>query len=678
LNDYIAEETDRQRLASGTMRSVDKEVLALKNSTALKKLLMKLFLRNRHLLILDVFIIFAATIASYGIRLETLDFGVQLWQGIVLYIALATALRSFIFYAYGMYARYWAAAGQAELVSAATACFSSALLLISAVLFLTSVYPEVAQFIPRSIPFIESALTTLAVITVRFSVRLYYSYKRQVRSNCTRQNTLIIGAGYTGIQVLDALRSKHELAVIGFLDDDPHKIGTLVRGVRVLGSISELSRHVAEWQVKRVIIAIPSASSKIVRQITDQCRRIGIEPQIMPSVYELALGKFSISKLRPIQIDDLLRRVPAHFETADIQRQLAGKRVLITGAGGSIGMELARQVARWQPNALILLGHGENSLFTVSQRLHTEFPSVPQQVVLADIRNESALRTIFSAHRPEVVLHAAAHKHVPMLETNVLEAVTNNIYGTKVLIELCSAFDVRRMVMLSTDKAVNPTSVMGMTKRCAELLVLNAAQQAPRRFAVVRFGNVLGSRGSVVPIFQQQIANGGPITITNFEMRRFFMSIPEAALLVLKASVLSDFGPLFVLNMGEPVRVLDLARDLIRLNGLEPDQDIEIVETGIRAGEKLCEELFWSYEQHTLVELSAIFSVNLADQSGQRFVRESAAQIEALLTTALTAPEPTLRDALAAIVNMPYPSANKTSEHSEQSAPHVPLLPHTA
>jgi len=189
---------------------------------------------------------------------------------------------------------------------------------------------------------------------------------------------------------------------------------------------------------------------------------------------------------------------------------------------------------------------------------------------------------------------------------------------------------------------------------------------------------VLGSRGSVVPIFQQQIANGGPITITNFEMRRFFMSIPEAALLVLKASVLSDFGPLFVLNMGEPVRVLDLARDLIRLNGLEPDQDIEIVETGIRAGEKLCEELFWSYEQHTLVELSAIFSVNLADQSGQRFVRESAAQIEALLTTALTAPEPTLRDALAAIVNMPYPSANKTSEHSEQSAPHVPLLPHTA
>jgi FlaA1/EpsC-like NDP-sugar epimerase len=265
-----------------------------------------------------------------------------------------------------------------------------------------------------------------------------------------------------------------------------------------------------------------------------------------------------------------------------------------------------------------------------------------------------------------------------MLETNVLEAVTNNIYGTKVLLELCNAFNVRRMVMLSTDKAVHPTSVMGMTKRCAELLVLNAAQQTPRRFAVVRFGNVLGSRGSVVPIFQQQIANGGPVTITSFEMRRFFMSIPEAASLVLKASVLSDNGPLFVLNMGEPIRVLDLARDLIRLSGLEPDQDVEIVETGIRAGEKLCEELFWSYEQRTLVESSAIFSVSLADQDGQNFVRESAAQIEALLTTMLTVPEATLRDALVAIVNMPYPSASKTSEHSGQPAPHTPLLPHTA
>jgi FlaA1/EpsC-like NDP-sugar epimerase len=639
---------------------------------------MKSLIRNRHFLMLDVFIIFVSTIASYSIRLETLSFDVQTWQGIIFYTLLAVALRLPLFYAYGMYARYWAAAGQAELISAAAACFSSAFLLISSILFFTSLYPEGAQYIPRSIPFIESALTTLAVIAVRFSVRLYYSQKRQARSNSTRPNTLIIGAGRTGIQVLDVLRSKSELAVVGFLDDDPHKIGTLVRGVRVLGSISELSRHVAEWQVKRVIIAIPSASGKVIRRITEQCRRIGIEPQIMPSVYELALGKFSTGRLRPIQIDDLLRRVPAHFETTDIQRQLEGKRVLITGAGGSIGMELARQVARWQPSALILLGHGENSLFAISQRLRAEFPSVPQQVVLADIRNKSALQSVFSAHCPEIVFHAAAHKHVPMLETNVLEAVTNNIYGTKVLLELCNAFNVRRMVMLSTDKAVHPTSVMGMTKRCAELLVLNAAQQTPRRFAVVRFGNVLGSRGSVVPIFQQQIANGGPVTITSFEMRRFFMSIPEAASLVLKASVLSDAGPLFVLNMGEPIRVLDLARDLIRLSGLEPDQDIEIVETGIRAGEKLCEELFWSYEQRTLVESSAIFSVSLADQDGQDFVRESAAQIEALLATMLTAPEATLRDALVAIVNMPYPSAGKTSEHSGQPAPHTPLLPHTA
>lgn len=659
------------------MRSVKKEVSALSDIKALKRLTMKLFLRNRHLLMLDILVIFAATVASYGIRLETFNFSAQIWRGIAFYALLAAALRVPLFYAHGMYTRYWAAAGQAELVSAAAACFSSASLLVVCVLLLTALYPEGAQFVPRSIPFIESALTTLAVIAVRFSVRLYYSRKRQLPTNCTRQNTLIIGAGHTGIQVLDALRLKNELAVVGFLDDDPRKIGALVRDVRVLGSTSELSRYVTERKVKRVIIAIPSASSKIIRRIAEQCRQAGIEPQIMPSVYELALGKFNLSKLRPIQIDDLLRRVPARLETSDLQQQLKGKRVLITGAGGSIGVELARQVAHWQPSALILIGHGENSLFAISQRLRAEFPSVPQQVLLADIRNERALRDIFAAHRPEIVFHAAAHKHVPMLETNVLEAVTNNIYGTKVLLELCNAFEIQRMVMLSTDKAVNPTSVMGMTKRCAELLVLNAAQQTPHRFAVVRFGNVLGSRGSVVPIFQQQIADGGPITVTSFEMRRFFMSIPEAALLVLKASVLRDDGPLFVLNMGEPVRVLDLARDLVRLSGLEPDQDIEIVETGIRAGEKLCEELFWSYEKRTLIESAAIFSVSFADQDGQRFVSESAAQVEALLATMLTMPEATLRSTLASIVNIPYVGEEQVSPNPEQLASQAPLLPRT-
>lgn len=646
---------------------------------ALQKLSMRLFLRNRHFLLLDVLIIFSAVTASYAIRLETLTFSEQTGQGILLFSSLAILLRLILFYLHGMYARYWAVAGQAELLSAASACFSSALLLTSIILVLTSLYPSLASYIPRSIPFIEGALTTLAVISSRFSFRLYYSRKnRRIDPNGAHQNTLIVGAGYTGIQVLDVLQKKGN-RVVGFLDDDPSKIGTLVRSVRVLGKTDALSRYVTALQVKRVIIAIPSASGRMIRRLAEQCRYLGIEPQIMPSVYELALGKFSTSKLRPIQIDDLLRRVPVNLDTTDIQRQLGGQCVLVTGAGGSIGMELARQVARWQPSLLILLGHGENSLFTVSQRLCTEFPNVQQRVVLADIRDKKTLHTLFATYRPRIVFHAAAHKHVPMLETNVTEAVTNNVLGTRVLIDLCNEFAVQRMVMLSTDKAVHPTSVMGMTKRCAELLVLNAAQSAPQRFAVVRFGNVLGSRGSVVPIFQQQIAKGGPITITSFAMRRFFMSIPEAALLVLKASVLTEFGSLFVLNMGEPVRILDLARDLIRLSGLEPDQDIEIIETGVRPGEKLEEELFWAYEKPILIESASIFSVCLADQTARRFVVESAAQVEALLATLPNSSESALREMLTAIVHIAYPASSPSLVSSDGAGAiqQAPLLPHT-
>lgn len=623
---------------------------------------MKPLFRNRHFLALDILAILITTIASYAVRFETFQLDNTLWQGILLYLCLVIPIRLGIFYLHGMYARYWAAAGQTELLSIASACAFSSLIIILVVLVFTSVYPSGGQFIPRSVPFIEAALHTIAMVATRFSFRLYYSYRKRSAhrgGHKRQQNTLIIGAGQTGIQVLDALQQKGEFLVTGFLDDDPHKIGSIVRGVRVLGSTSELRQQVQAWHIKRVIIAIPSASGKTIRHLADQCRHIGIEPQIMPGMYELALGKFSANNLRPIQIDDLLRRVPVRLDVSDIEQELAGKRVLITGAGGSIGMELVRQVARWQPDKLVLVGHGENSLFAISQRLRNEFPHVAHQVVLADVRDKVTLQRAFAAHRPHILFHAAAHKHVPMLETNVLEALSNNVLGTKTLIDLCNEFGVQRMVMLSTDKAVNPTSVMGMSKRAAELLMLHAAQQHPQRFAVVRFGNVLGSRGSVVPIFQQQIANGGPITLTSFAMQRFFMSIPEAALLVLKASVLIEAGPLFVLNMGEPVRVLDLACDLIRLSGLAPDQDIEIIETGVRPGEKLNEELFWAYEQQRLIESASVFSVNFEDQHGQRFVADSAENVLQLLQILRDLSESEARQRLMNIVNMPYPTSQQ-------------------
>lgn len=331
----------------------------------------------------------------------------------------------------------------------------------------------------------------------------------------------------------------------------------------------------------------------------------------------IAGARFGLRVALPPSAEHLLRRAPVSLDISDIRALLAGQTILITGAGGSIGMELACQIAHCGPGCLLLLGHGENSLFATESRLRTEFPDLPRRLLLADVRDTRRMAMLFTQYRPAIVFHAAAHKHVPMLENNVIEAVANNLVGTRTLIDLCNQFAVQRMVMISTDKAVNPTNIMGMSKRAAELAVIAAAQQVPRRFAVVRFGNVLGSRGSALPIFQQQIAAGGPVTITSEHMTRFIMSLSEAALLVLKAAVLTDDGPLFVLNMGEPVRIVDLARDLIRLNGLEPGRDIQIQVIGPRPGEKLTEELFYEHERRQAVEHGAIFSVHTGGVNGR-------------------------------------------------------------
>jgi FlaA1/EpsC-like NDP-sugar epimerase len=355
----------------------------------------------------------------------------------------------------------------------------------------------------------------------------------------------------------------------------------------------------------------------------------------MPSTYELVSGQISTRDLRPIVIDDLLRRAPIRLEIGDIQRQLEGRRILITGAGGTIGSELARQIAQCKPERLLLLGHGENSLFAVESSIVSEFPHLPYALLLVDVRHKQRMDAVFEQWRPDMVFHAAAHKHVPMLEANPIEAVTNNVAGTQNLVDLCNRFNVQRMVMISTDKAVKPTSVMGKSKRAAELLVINAAQASPDRFAVVRFGNVLGSRGSVVPIFERQIAHGGPVTITDKAMTRFFMSIPEAVHLVLKASALTSHGPLFVLNMGDPVRIVDLAQDMIRLSGAEPGRDIEIKVVGPRPGERLHEELFWDFEDHQPIEQEAIFA--LQPSSYRRFATsEISGLIQSLIQAAET------------------------------------------
>ena len=382
------------------------------------------------------------------------------------------------------------------------------------------------------------------------------------------------------------------LKPIGFLDDDPAKQKSQIHGIRVLAPLGQIERVLNEQQVDEVIIAIPSAAGKIVRQVAVVCRQRGVAFRTMPGLYELLDGAVSVSRLREVDIADLLRREPVSIDTAALGEVLEGRVVLVTGAGGSIGRELCRQIAQMQPARLLMLGHGENSIFEALMSFRDSFPALEIIPLIADVRDGQRLDVLFSRWHPQVVFHTAAHKHVPLMESNVEEAITNNIQGTHNVVQAALKYDTQRLVMISTDKAIRPVNVMGATKRIAEMLVLNAAKQYHKAFSVVRFGNVLGSRGSVVPRFKRQIAQGGPVTVTHPDMQRYFMTIPEAVHLVLQASAMSQGGENYVLNMGEQVKILNLAEDLIRLSGLEPGKDIEIVFTGIRPGEKLSEDLW--------------------------------------------------------------------------------------
>jgi FlaA1/EpsC-like NDP-sugar epimerase len=363
----------------------------------------------------------------------------------------------------------------------------------------------------------------------------------------------------------------------------------------VIGKLDELGHLIDLKKVDEVIIAIPSAPGQVVRKVTDICRTKNIPSRTMPSLHELIGGKVSVNRLREVDITDLLRRAPTHIDNELVGLSLGERRVLVTGAGGSIGRELCRQIARWEPVELYLLGHGENSIFETLIELEQSYPSLKVHPLIADIRDKEHLNHLFSKYQPQVVFHAAAHKHVPLMQANIDEAVSNNVYGTRNVVDASIENNVDRLVMISTDKAICPTSVYGATKRIGEMLILDAARRMNKSFSVVRFGNVLGSRGSVLVLFKRQIDYGGPVTVTHPDMQRYFMTIPEAVHLVLQASAMGKGGEVFVLNMGEQIRILDLAQDLIRLSGLEPGKDIEIVYTGIRPGEKLSEAL-WDEE----------------------------------------------------------------------------------
>lgn len=552
-------------------------------------------LRNRFLLLSDLVLIVTSVMASFALRLDIgpvfLSYLPQAW----LMVATALVIKPTVYYLFGLYRRYWiyASVRELQLIFVTTTTAS-----VVVALFVILLVPVVGlRGFPRSVLGIDWLLTLFSVGGLRLSVRLL-AEMGQRSSKGDRlagiHRVVVVGAGDAGMMVVREILRNPQLLLrpVAFVDDDKEKLKKEIHGVRVAGRLDQLANVVMRTRAQEVIIAIPTAPGPVVRRVADICRLQGIPFRTMPGIYELLGGKVSVNRLREVDISDLLRREPASIDDEAVGRTLAGKRVLVTGAGGSIGLELCRQVSRWKPAELILLGHGENSIFDGLLELQEGNGDLPLHPVIADIRDPHRMRSIFDAYRPDVVFHAAAHKHVPLMEMNPEEAVTNNVLGTRTVVEAALSCGTERLVLISTDKAVQPYSVMGATKRIAELIVRDAALRSGRAFVSVRFGNVLGSRGSIVPLFKRQIARGGPVTITHPDMRRYFMTIPEAVHLVLQAACMGQGGEVFVLRMGDQVLILDLAEDLIRLSGLEPGRDVEIVYTGARAGEKLSEALW--------------------------------------------------------------------------------------
>ncbi len=550
-------------------------------------------MRGWVLFISDLILTAVSVLGSFALRLDIGPLFVWYLPAAYWFMAVALIVKPLVYFSFGLYRRLWAYASTQEL-RIIIAAVTSASVVVSVVMVILRALNILPNF-PRGTLPIDWLLSMALIGGFRFSLRMLAEARSMPDGVMGRKRrVLVVGAGDAGALVVREMQKNPQLNLIPicFLDDDLTKQKQQIHGIPVIGTLDDLAKIVTLKRVDEVVIALPSAPGRAVRKVAEACRSKAVPFRTMPGIYELIGGKVNVSRLREVKITDLLRRESVSMDDSLIGTSLGGKRVLVTGAGGSIGREICRQVSRWGPSELVLLGHGENSIFETLLEIEEDYPILPIHAVIADVRDMDRLDVVFENYHPQVIFHAAAHKHVPLMEVNIEDAITNNVLGTRNVIEAAINFGIERFVLVSTDKAIRPSSVYGATKRLAELLVLDAANRTGLAFSVVRFGNVLGSRGSVIPLFEQQIRHGGPVTITHPDMERYFMTIPEAVHLVLQASSLGKGCEVFVLNMGEQVRILDLAEDLIRLSGLEPGKDIEITFTGIRPGEKLSEELW--------------------------------------------------------------------------------------
>lgn len=522
--------------------------------------------------------------------------------------------------------------------------------IVSAIFFIAVVLIRPVAVIPYTVPIIDFFLSLLILAGIRVGTRFYLVYRRPVKGESSNdQRILIAGAGESGNMAAREMFRHPDAGMkpVAFLDDDKSKQGQKFLGLPVVGTIDDMQRAVWKYNIDEVLIAMPSESGEVIRRVVENARKTDAKYRIIPSIYDLISGKVTISQIRNVDVEDLLRRKPVQLDTSIIRKYLQNQRVLVTGAGGTIGSEIVRQLSRYKPASVILLGRGENSIHQLASEIDNSMLQLPYEVKIGDVRDYHTLKRIFEEERPNVVFHAAAHKHVPLMEANSQQAILNNVQGTRNLVNLAVEYEVEYFVNISTDKAVNPTSVMGATKRISEQIVQYGASAAKNGqvYVSVRFGNVLGSRGSVVPKFKKQIENGGPVSITHPDMNRYFMTISEASQLVLQAGGLSMNGSVFVLDMGEPVNIEKMARDLITLSGLEPDKDIKIQYTGVRPGEKLFEELLTAEEGTALTQHEKIYVTKSMDVTSNL-----TAKLDKLIHIANHGSTDELRAAIKAIV----------------------------
>lgn len=608
-------------------------------------------MRRTGLMVYDVITVIVASYLALMLRFDLSysdipNYYLQAATSVILPSVLVTIV---IYWVFHLYTSLWTYAGANELVNiigaGVIAGFANCLLVMI-------VNRDIASPLPRSFYPIYTVLLTGLTFVSRYGYRFVRMLLRKRVNEGKKKRVLIIGAGQAGNELIREINHSEflNLKVVGVIDDDPKKIGNYIHGVKVVGNSSTIIRNARELNVEEIIVAIPSASVSQIKDVLEICKETGCELKRLPGIYQLVNGEVSVSKLKDVDVNDLLGRDPIQVDLKSIMGYVSGKTVLVTGGGGSIGSELCRQIAAHNPRKLIILDIYENNAYDIQNELRNNYPYLDLVTLIASVRNTKRIDQIFEIYKPDIVYHAAAHKHVPLMEDSPNEAVKNNVLGTWKVVQAADKWKVKRFVLISTDKAVNPTNIMGATKRICEMIIQTYNRHSDTEFVAVRFGNVLGSNGSVIPLFKKQIAEGGPVTVTHPDIIRYFMTIPEAVSLVLQAGAYAKGGEIFVLDMGEPVKIVDLAKNLILLSGHKPNEDIMIKFTGLRPGEKLYEEMLMDEEGLQDTENKMIHIGKPIEFDEEKFMK----QLESLKDYVVEEPSD-IRDKVQEIVSTYHP-----------------------